>query len=142
MTRVVLDTNVIVSGTFWSGVSFQVMRLVDEEKICLVLSSEILREYSEILSSKEILTKTGSDCRIIDRVLRKISGKAILVLPTSKLCVVKDDPDDNKFIEAAVTGNASFIVTNDKHLLKLVRYGKIEIVTPEAFQKTMRQGPI
>ncbi|MFA6329869.1 MAG: putative toxin-antitoxin system toxin component, PIN family [Candidatus Micrarchaeia archaeon] len=139
MNRVVLDTNVVVSGTFWSGASFQVMRLVGDGEVRLVLSSEILCEYSEILSSEEILAKTSANRRLVEKIIRKISNRAIFVAPTSKLRVVKDDPDDDKFIEAAVAGGAGFIVTQDKHLLKLVRYGEIEIVTPETFLSTITQ---
>jgi len=140
MTRAVLDTNIVVSGTFWSGASFQVMRLIDDGIVDLVLSPDILREYSEILSSEEILARTAANRRLVEKVIRKISNRAIFVAPTPKLRVVKDDPDDDKFIEAAVAGDAGIIVTKDRHLLKLVRYGKIEIITPEAFLSVIRQG--
>jgi uncharacterized protein len=140
MTRVVLDTNVVVSGTFWSGASFEVMRLVDAGKISMVLSSEILREYSEILSSREIIAKTSTNRRATEKVIRKVSSIAIFVVPAQKFNVVRDDPDDDKFIDAAVEGCAGFIVTQDKHLLKLLRYGQIAIVTPEAFLEADKQG--
>ncbi len=47
-------------------------------------------------------------------------------------CIV-DDPDDDKYLHAAVTGNASVVVTGDHHLLDLGEYEGIRIVTPRAF---------
>jgi len=56
---------------------------------------------------------------------------SILVEPTIKLNVVEDDPDDNKFLEAGITGKADFIISQDKHLLKLKEYKGIRIINPE-----------
>lgn len=47
--------------------------------------------------------------------------------------VVIDDSDDNKFIEAAVEGNADYIITQDKHLLKLKKFNQIKLITPKQF---------
>jgi len=58
-----------------------------------------------------------------------IIENSIIVKPTIKLDVVKDDPDDNKFLEAGVTGKANFIISQDKHLLKLGEYQGIKIVS-------------
>lgn len=53
--------------------------------------------------------------------------------PKVKLDVLKTDPDDNKILEAAIEGQANFIISNDKHLTDLRMYGGIKIVTPEEF---------
>ena len=46
MSKVVLDTNVLISGTFWKGDSFKVLKLIDEKKIWNYISKEIIEEYS------------------------------------------------------------------------------------------------
>ena len=57
----------------------------------------------------------------------------MLIEPEEKINIVKDDPDDNKFIEAAVAGKADHIVTQDAHLLKIKEYRGIKIITPREF---------
>jgi predicted nucleic acid-binding protein len=52
---------------------------------------------------------------------------------TIRIHAVVEDPDDNKYIEAAVEGLAQFVVTGDKHLLSLRSYENIRIVTPRVF---------
>jgi len=49
--------------------------------------------------------------------------------------LIKEDPEDNKFIECAAEGNADFIISNDEHLLQHSGYKEIEIVTPNQFLK-------
>jgi len=132
--RLVLDTNVLISGTFWSGASYKIMQLIDEGKFELVLSKEILTEYDKIVHSNEILEKIETLQQLaIAAAVRKILLKAKLVAPKLKLDVLKADPDDNKILEAAIEGQASFIISNDKHLTGLRTYNGIKIVTPEEF---------
>jgi len=59
-------------------------------------------------------------------------------VPKRKVNVVKQDPDDNKFIEAALEGEADYIVTQDRHLLKLKEFEGIKIVTPEEFLRILK----
>ncbi len=59
----------------------------------------------------------------------------VIVIPKESINIIKEDPDDNKFIEAAIAGKADLIVSQDRHLLKLKNYGKIKIITPEEFLK-------
>ena len=65
-----------------------------------------------------------------------MANNSILVRPLKRIKIVKDDSDDDKFIEVAVEGDANFIVTQDKHLLKIKNYQGIKIITPEEFLKT------
>ena len=60
-----------------------------------------------------------------------ILKNSILIEPTSKIEVIKEDLDDNKFIEVAVDGKADLIVSQDRHLLNLKEYNNIKIISPE-----------
>ena len=131
--NIVLDTNVIVSGTFWSGASFRILKLVDEEKITLIISPAILEEYDEIIHSEEILEKTTLFQQARIYTLQKILTRAIMIEPLEKVNVVKDDPDDDKFLEVAIAGDVKFIISQDKHLLNLGCFRKISILSPEQF---------
>jgi len=55
------------------------------------------------------------------------------VSPTEKILVVLADTTDNKFVEAAITGNTNYIVSGDKHLLDLKEYKSIPIITAREF---------
>jgi len=58
----------------------------------------------------------------------------ILYKPISiKIEIIKDDPDDNKFTECAVTNKADYIISGDNHLLNLREYGNIKILSPKEF---------
>ena len=58
---------------------------------------------------------------------------AELVNPTEHIDAVKDDPTDNRILECAVAGRSEYIVTGDKHLLRLGQFGETRIVTPAEF---------
>lgn len=55
--KVVLDTNVLVSGTFWRGDSSKIVNLIDIGKIELILSEELIKEYNDVINRKEIMDK-------------------------------------------------------------------------------------
>jgi len=136
--KVVLDTNVLVSATFWSGPSFRIMQLVDKGKLELILSKDILKEYYSVVRSNEILEKITTVQQLaIAGAIQKILLKAKIIEPKIKLNVVKADPDDNIIIEAAVEGGADVIVSQDKHLTDLVAYGNINILKPIEFLKSL-----
>ena len=126
--RAILDTNVFVSGIFWKG------------NFCSQIIDKWRNKEFEIVSSIEILdelVKTLKDFKIqmpdemIEEWRNLIIENSIIVEPTTKLDVIKEDPDDNKFLEAGVTGKANFIISQDNHLLKLKEYQGIKIVSPE-----------
>ncbi|MBS3168079.1 putative toxin-antitoxin system toxin component, PIN family [Candidatus Woesearchaeota archaeon] len=136
MITVVLDTNVVVSGTFWTGASYQILKLVNENKIKIIVSLPILEEYEKIIYSEEILEKTDAYQQAKVNLLQKLLTMAKIVNPKETLFIVKNDPDDNKFIEAAVEGKVDYIISNDKkHLLVLKKFRDIKILSPEEFLK-------
>ena len=72
--KVTLDTNVLVSGTFWTGDSFTILNLIDQNKFRNVTSKEIIKEYCEVINSDEIIDKTKDKklrmLKIVDKVIK------------------------------------------------------------------------
>ena len=130
MMRIVADTNIFISGIFWEGnFSSKVISLWRNRKIDLISSVPIIEELVSNLKGFKI----KMDEETVQEWENMILENAVLVEPEEKIDIVKDDSDDNKFIEAAVTGKASYIVTQDNHLLKIKEFRGIKILTPEEF---------
>ena len=131
--KVTLDTNVLISTTFWYGDSNKIIERVERKEIEMVLSGEIIEEFAKVLEYKDIKEKVKGINIEMNRVIEKIFSLSTIVYPNEKLDVVKDDPDDNKVLECAKAGNVDFIVTSDNHLLKLKDFEGIRIMTPKEF---------
>ncbi len=127
--RVVIDTNVFISS-FFGGIPRDIINLWKDGEIVLCLSQSIVEEYINVLSrlglkEKEELFK-----------LRRLFAEgynSVFAAHTPKLKVVKNDPDDNKFIECAVALDSQVIVSGDKHLREIKKYINIEIISPREF---------
>jgi hypothetical protein len=131
----VLDTNVLVSGTFWKGDSAKIIKCIDNKKIELVLSEELIEEYNEIIKRDEILDKIQNKNLILDKSVQRIIQDSIIVEPKKKFYIVKEDSDDNKIIECAFEGKIDYIISQDNHLLKLKEFNDIKIITPKRIYK-------
>jgi uncharacterized protein len=127
--KVVLDTNIFLSGIHWIGAPHKVLRLWFTGHFTLVTSLEINRELFEELRDFKIQL----DYEEILWWESLILERSEFVIAQKKINVVKEDPDDNKFIEAAVEGKCKYIVTNDKHLLKIKEYNSVKILSPSDF---------
>lgn len=129
--KVVFDTNV------WVSISLQ-KRLSDEfsqvkHGLTLFVSKDIMLETSKVLlypRIAEILRKNGITEK---EILRAIAATSKIIEPTEKLTVVNEDTEDNKILECALAAGAEIIVSGDKHLLDLRKYGKTRILTPREF---------
>src|SRR3989344_4563704 len=125
--KVTLDTNVIISGTFWTGDSYRVLEAINNFGIELVISREILDEYLDVIDREEI----------IDKVIDKVLKNSTIVEPVEKLDIIKEDPDDNIVLECALAGNVDYIVSQDNHLLGIKEFREIKILKPEDFLKLL-----
>ncbi|MGV8168978.1 MAG: putative toxin-antitoxin system toxin component, PIN family [Candidatus Nanoarchaeia archaeon] len=133
MLKITLDTNILVSGSFWTGDSFKILELADNSSILLILSADILNEYYDVLQREEILKKTRKKNLTISKTVFAVINSSIIVESQTKIDIIKEDPDDNKIIECAKEGNADYIITKDEHLLKLKDFEGIKIVKPDEF---------
>ena len=135
MKRITLDTNVLISATFWHGASEKIIDKVENKEVILVLSEQILEEYNKVLEYEEIREKIKNKDLEMKKAMLRIGVISEIVEVNSKVDLVKEDPDDNKIIECAIDGNSDYIITKDKHLLKLKEHRGIKIFTPEEFLK-------
>ena len=134
--RVVTDPNILISATFWLGDSSEIINKVKNNEIELILSEETLNEYIRVLNYKEIREKIEAKNLSTKITINELIKISTFVPPSQNIQIV-EDPDDNKFIEAAIEGQAQYIISQDKHLLKIKEYQGIKIVSPEEFLKVL-----
>lgn len=126
--KVVLDTNILISGSFWNGDSHKILELWKQQAFTLVVSKDILVELLRVLISFKIAMDESN----IEHLFNLFLNNSILIEPLFSLDVC-EDKSDNRFIEAAFFGNAKYIISRDRHLLKMKEYKGITILTPEQF---------
>ena len=130
--RVVADTNVLISRLLLpqSVAAKAVRKIVDEGD--LLVSQATLEELADVLSRPKFDPYIDlEDRQEFFRVLNRIAERIPITYPI-KAC---RDPKDDKFLEVAINGNATVIVTGDKDLLALHPFRNVEIITPAAFLK-------
>ncbi len=127
--KVILDTNVLISGIFFGGYPYRILDAWRKGKIELVLSEEIFDEYQRVVQ------ELSSQFKGVD-----ISGLLNLVAINSKWFEVpplpfrvSKDPDDDKFISCAIASGTKIIISGDKHLLEISGFNEIEVVKPKTF---------
>jgi len=126
--HVVLDTNIIVSA-YLGGALEGIIVAWKSSEFTLVVSKEIAEEYLDVLRRPKLkIEKTE-----IDDFAALLLDRAEFVIPLEALDVIANDPSDNKFLEAAVAGNAKFIVSGDGHLLELESFRKVVIISARQF---------
>ena len=130
--KVVIDTNIFVSS-FFGGNPKKIIELWSKGEIIICVSPSILDEYFDVLTRAGLKNKKN-----IDNLLTLFSHgfNSLYISKTPQLQIVKDDPDDDKFIECAVALNSNIIISSDNHLLNIKKYLIIEVYSPHAFLET------
>jgi putative PIN family toxin of toxin-antitoxin system len=126
--RVVLDTNIIVSGLGWSGAPATILDAVTDDRLVLVTSAPLLAELRRVLEYPRLAKVIQGGAQLADLV----AASGVVVAPSRVLTVVRDD-DDNRVLEAAIEGTADYIVSGDADLLDLGSFQGIPIITPGTF---------
>lgn len=131
--KVVADTNLFVAANHNpNSASAQVVNMIARRDLILVWSEEIAVEMRKILENSQAKDKFKN--KIEHKILRSESR----VEPRIQVKEIKEDPDDNKFLEAAIEGSADYIITSDQHLLHLGSFQDIPIFTPSNFWKVIK----
>ena len=133
----VFDTNIIVSALLFedSKPALALQEALDQGN--LLLSMEVAEEIAEMLRRSKFDRYVKRKTR--EEFLRAFILEAVFVeiIKTIKVC---RDPKDNKFLELAVNGNASHLITGDEDLLTLNPFQGISILTPNQFLETLPES--
>lgn len=129
--RVVIDTNVLMSGIFFGGIPGRILGAWAEGRLELVLSPGILAEYRRV--GAELAMRYPERGEALNPVLALVAMNAILVDAAPLPAPVSNDPDDDNFLAAARKAGATVIVSGDRDLLDVSGWRNIAVVTPRQF---------
>lgn len=132
MHRIVIDTNVLISGLLRPGSKPDLVLMLALEgglfKICL--SDEIFSEYQRVLEYDKFKGSLSPDK--VGQLLFQLEKNALWVTPQKKV-ELSPDPEDNKFLECALEGKAGFLITGNTKHFPARKFKKTLIVSPAEF---------
>ena len=133
MRRLVLDTNCLPMSVSPRSPYHHIWTDFVEGKVEWCVSTEVLSEYTEILTEK---TSEWFAETVVDAIVN--NEQTVRVSPTFFFNLIQSDPDDNKFVDCAICGNAEFIVSNDSHfnVLKRIDWPKLSVIRIEEYITT------
>lgn len=123
--KVVLDTNVLISALGWAGPERAVYELCLEGYLQLWSSHALLAEFVRVLGYPKFRFPSEHKTQFLEDLLKLTN----FVENPINVRVVPEEPDDDRVVGCAVAVAADFIITGDRHLLTLGRYGQTRIVT-------------
>ncbi len=139
MIRAVVDTNVLIRALIKpQGTVGPVLTRLAARVYTIVYSPSLLDELVEKLLLPRIREKYALDNQTIETVMTLLALRGDLVRPIRHVHICRD-PDDNMLIEAALAGNAEYVVTGDEDLLVLKQFESIRIVTPRVFLNALQK---
>ena len=132
--RAVVDTNIFVSALLGGRTCCAIVDLIDNDAVTLVFSNPLLKEIQTVLTDKELGNISSGD---VERLFKTLERRSLIVNPGRTLDLCRD-PEDNIVLEAALEGEADFLVTGDKDLLSLRSLHKTHILSPAEFIKLIQ----
>ena len=131
--KVVVDTNVLVSGVFFGGMPSRILEAWREKRIDVVVSPDILEEYRRV---GEHLETQFTDVSLAP-FLALLVMNAEIIEPPDLPEQVSRDSDDDKFIACAIAGGCRVIISGDKDLLSISGYRGVKVVAPREFLESV-----
>jgi putative PIN family toxin of toxin-antitoxin system len=134
--RIVLDTNVIISGILFGGIPRSILDMLISGKHDFSLSMAIIEEIREVLNRPKFGFDNGNALMVVE----ELHSLCTIVKPVKLINFIVDDPADNKILECAVAANAEIIISGDSHLLSVGSYKGIKILSPRQFVDSVNKS--
>ena len=142
MIRVVLDTNIIISGSLWSGTPHHVISLAKQNRINALTSETILDELRDVLQRPKFAERLAATGQSVEAIVDEYLHYAAITEPAAIASVIERDPDDDAVLACALGGDAQFIVTGDEHLLALQTFRDIQIMDAHQFLNLINENDL
>jgi putative PIN family toxin of toxin-antitoxin system len=133
--KVTADSNIYISALNFGGLPDQLLDLARDGAIELAISSAIADEVAHVLRDKFAWAQNA-----IESARMQIAEFTEQVNPAFRIEVVAEDPTDNRILECAVAAGSDYLITGDKHLLRLGRYDAVKILKPAEFLEICAQA--
>jgi putative PIN family toxin of toxin-antitoxin system len=135
LRRAVFDTNVLIFAYLWPGIPRMALDMIRSGRSMLVSAQPAIEEFVRVLGYR----KFGLSPEEIAPLVDDLTSLSTIVHPRHTVDVVTRDPTDNLFLEIALQGKCTILVSGDRHLLDLRRYRRIRILTPAEFVRSFRE---
>jgi len=135
--RIVIDTNVIVSGVFFGGLPRKVLEFWRSNSFELICSPDILEEYEDVLN-RLVQKSKRSDSQFVEGFMKLVVQDSFVIHPKHDRKISRD-PDDDKFVNCALSGGALYIVSGDSDLLDIEKVDEIDIITAREFVEILEK---
>ena len=144
--RIVIDTNIWVSGLLWRCASWQILRLAEQGQVELCIAPPMLDELEQVLSYERLRSRLAQlGLTPIELVAYALSLAAVFEVPEGEP-IVTADPDDDIFLRCAVIAGARYVISGDHHLLERCRVDgeRCRPFPPQVglVYRTLRTGPV
>lgn len=135
MMKVVIDTNILLMSIPKISKYRPIFDGLITSKYFLAISEDIFQEYLEIIGSKT----TEQIAQNFGELLTQLANVEKTEI-YFKWGLMTSDPDDNKFVDCAISANAQFIVTNDNHfkVLETVEFPSVKVIDADEFLKELK----
>ena len=138
---VVLDTNVIISALLSpKGAPAEIIRRWEAGEFDVVTAPPLLDELRRALAYGRVKKHLKQPRKMVADLIKRLETVATVVASPPSLDVIQEDPADNRVLECALAGKASYIVTGDAHLLKLKQHEEVVILNPAGFLLLTKLG--
>jgi hypothetical protein len=139
--RVVLDANIYISSLVSSqGNPATIINRWLSGEFDVLLSQPIIDEISRVTGYERLQKKYQKIRERRLEFIELISKQSIWSESTETLAIVKADESDNRYLECAIAGGATYVVTGDEPLLSVGNYQGISIITPAVFVTLLEMG--
>lgn len=137
--KVVLDTNIWLSGLFWKREASKIIELAEKERIKVIISEEIILEIIDVLNKEIRFQKfLKNKNQNIEDLIRNILNISELIKTHTKLDIIKEHPADNIILEVALDGKVNYIISYNRHVLNLREFRGIKIMPPGEFLEIIK----
>ena len=128
-TKVVLDTNILISSFGWSGKPRIIFEKCLNEELDLVTSPNQIGELKRVIGYPKFQFTEKQKAMFISIIL----DIATVVEIPGQVHVIADDPDDDLILETAIVGKVDYLISGDPHLLKVGEFMNVKIITANEF---------